>query len=274
MRRVLPIPACPAELGAAGSPGAKERADVIAHFRKPGDKAEGYKKFKAYGLPNVRDALNEAFGGKCAYCESHIESTQPTAVEHYRPKGGIEAKGWKSERGYYWLAATWENLLPSCTRCNSAEKVVHFDGVKKKSGKGNWFPLKLESKRALAPGEERHEEPLLLHPYYDDPDRHLEFIEEGIVKARADGVGGFSEKGETTIAILGLNRRGLVEKRLEKRLLAEAHIQKIAEYEQDMKDYPQDARFKARRDREIEQLGLLLAKDQEYSAVVAQRIGA
>jgi uncharacterized protein (TIGR02646 family) len=272
VRRLAPIPDCPAVLDPndPDSGGSKERAAALAHYSANGEKSF---EFKVYGDRTVRAALNAAFGGKCAYCESRIDATQPTAIEHYRPKGGVETSTQKIKPGYYWLASTWENLLPSCTRCNSAEKLDHYDGVTRKSGKGNWFPLKDEALRANTPGAEVHEEPLLLHPYHDEPERHLEFMEEGVVRARKNNRAEISEKGEATISILGLNRRGLAEARLDKRLVVDAHLAKIKEYERDMLRYRSDTTFEKRRDREIAQLARLLKEDQEYTAVVAQRVG-
>ena len=44
-------------------------------------------------------------------------------MEHYRPKARVSTEQ-GDKPGYYWLAARWENLLPSCTDCNSPRKQV------------------------------------------------------------------------------------------------------------------------------------------------------
>src|SRR5688572_13150422 len=75
--------------------------------------------FKAYGDELLRNALNQHYGYKCAYCETFYGASQPVAVEHYRPKGEVIDGDERVRPGYYWLAANWENLLPSCTDCNS-----------------------------------------------------------------------------------------------------------------------------------------------------------
>jgi hypothetical protein len=58
------------------------------------------------------------------------------------------------------------------------------DGSSGVSGKANWFPLADERRRVRAPGSLAREQPLLLHPYYDDASEHLEYWHpEGVVRA-------------------------------------------------------------------------------------------
>ena len=62
-------------------------------------------------------------------------------------------------------------------------------------GQGNAFPLPTEKRRGHRPGEERQERPLLLHPYFDEPKDHLEFVwdvgpvEDGHIRPRRNGSG-------------------------------------------------------------------------------------
>ena len=82
---------------------------------------------------------------KCAYCECRIQGAHPDA-EHYRPKGAVTHGRSKTEAkcsidasgsrapieiahpGYFWLAYTWENLIPACKFCNSGDgKNARFD---------------------------------------------------------------------------------------------------------------------------------------------------
>jgi uncharacterized protein (TIGR02646 family) len=261
-------PECPAVLHPDDSLGATERQTAIDHYEATDWEPEKKSfEFKVYRDASVRAALNAAFGNKCAYCESRIDTTQPTAVEHYRPKGAVDTEEERKRKpGYYWLAATWPNLLPSCTRCNSVENVEDASGVRHKSGKGNWFPLANEAMRVIPRGDVSGEKPQLLHPYEDDPDEHLAFDDDGVAR-------GLTERGWRTIELLGLNRRGLHEQRRDKLRVVEAHLQKIEEYEADMARYPGEPSFRARRDREVEQLEVLLDRRQEYTAVVAHRLG-
>ena len=52
--------------------------------------------------------------------------------------------------GYYWLAATWPNLLLSCADCNRPRTQDDCDGNARVIGKANFFPLVDETKRANA----------------------------------------------------------------------------------------------------------------------------
>ena len=72
--------------------------------------------FKVYGHQQIKDALAALFFNKCAYCETPYAATQPVDVEHFRPKGEVAED--KEHPGYYWLAASWENLFPSCIDFN------------------------------------------------------------------------------------------------------------------------------------------------------------
>ena len=66
--------------------------------------------FKVYGDELLRIALNAQYRYKCAYCETFYGASQPVAVEHYRPKGEIVEGDERVKPGYYWLAASWDNL--------------------------------------------------------------------------------------------------------------------------------------------------------------------
>lgn len=182
--------------------------------------------------------LANVFHDKCAYCESR-DVRSPYHAEHFRPKGRVAVKvknkfsvvktkdeeGQEIEHpGYFWLAYNWANLVPSCNDCNTAR------------GKRDQFPVKKAcvAVKRLSQQEEAKlrkqlirsnvrsgvyylqpedldvlEEPLLLHPYFDDPDEHLVFGEFGIITAREDETGKPSEKGEQSIAVYDLSAERL-----------------------------------------------------------------
>ncbi|MCP3959043.1 MAG: hypothetical protein GY719_14425 [bacterium] len=228
-----------------GGAAENERRAAHVHFQAKSTSEEDSKfNFKAYKEPEIKAALLRLFHGKCAYCESRFSATQPMDVEHWRPKSV-----------YWWLAATWDNLLPSCSDCNRkrAQVVLGFrtdDLEKPKTRKGRpeetWltgkaasFPLAHDSQRATRPDEESREQPLLLDPCTDDPDEHLEFLpltdfEQvaasrgpgrrrpmfalGVVRARRTATGQ-DPKALASINVYGLNRSGLVQARAERRLL-------------------------------------------------------
>ncbi|MDB4890491.1 MAG: hypothetical protein JWL61_2346 [Gemmatimonadetes bacterium] len=181
--------------------------------------------FKAYGHVLLRDALNSVYGFKCAYCESYFGATQPVAVEHYRPKGAFVEGKVKVKPGYFWLASAWENLLPSCTDCNSPRRQEMVAGKKVVRGKGNFFPIVPGSRRARRPGQEKNEQPLLLHPEVDQPDQHLEFITDhdrvGLVRPALVN-GSESARGAASVDVYALDRPQLIQARSEhaKRLIS------------------------------------------------------
>ena len=266
MRRISPIPPCPSVLDPDGSPGYEERQRAIAHFGA-GLPAKDFS-FSAYSHDEVRLALLKGFDWVCAYCE---RQTGTIDVEHFRPKGAVQTEEGRKP-GYYWLAATWENLLPSCPECNTQRRNWTPDGEERKSGKGNWFPLADESARATAVGEEAKEEPLLLHPYVDDPSEHLEFVEDGFVRPRKiDGVP--SRRGEVTKDLLGLNRHGLPEARRARLVTLEVALKKAHKAQRKMLAAPGDEARARKHERRVAELEEHLRPGAGFSAMVADRLG-
>ena len=143
--------------------------------------------------------------GKCAFCETDALTVSPGDVEHYRPKAAVEGDG--THLGYYWLAYSVENYLPSCGNCNS-------------SGKMNKFPV--SGTRAYGPNDDlKAEKPDLLNPFDPDddpPSKHLEFV-VGNVENPLGTVGSATHRGKQTIEILKLNRQPLVDRRSKEILL-------------------------------------------------------
>ena len=171
--------------------------DDVAAGSRPGWTPAVWSELKQWLLANV-------FDGKCAYCEKKITGGFFGDAEHYRPKGKVTVKehgrvdtvmhDGKPHPGYYWLAYNWRNLLPACELCNSSD------------GKMNQFPV--ANGHVFRPEDgpdpdalDLAEGPLLLHPYRDDPSRHLRFGVEGTVAPR-DG----SREGEESIKVYDLSR--------------------------------------------------------------------
>ena len=202
-------------------------------------KQKGFK-FKVYSDDEVKEVLSTLFGHKCAYCESRYASTQPMDVEHFRPKAGIEIEDddhsgkCKNHFGYYWLAAKWENLLPSCIDCNRVREheVTKFQGgailgtEKLMLGKGNRFPISNPSQRALADGEEAHERPLLVNPCTDKPANYFEFTDDAVVRPKPSSQDE-QRRASKSIEVYALNRSGLVQSRLEVLRLLQAHFSTV-----------------------------------------------
>jgi hypothetical protein len=183
--------------------------------------------FRLYKEAEVKEALERLFLGKCAYCEGRYAGTQPVDIEHWRPKGKVvdvdeEGKIVREIKpGYYWLAARWENLLPSCIDCNrEREQTLVLPGTKKVVGKANQFPLAQGSPRATEDQPDLDaEQPLLLNPCTNDsPEDYLEFDpDEAVVQPQGDPL--CYEKATASILVYGLNRLGLVQERKEVLLL-------------------------------------------------------
>jgi hypothetical protein len=153
--------------------------------------------------------LKHVLHEKCGYCESRITDVTYGAADHYRPKGRVTvldgrklvpvARRGKTHKGYYWLAYDWRNLIPACDMCNSGDAKVDQFPVSKKHA----FP----PRRRTPPDWdmlETSEEPLLLHPYRDDPEAHLQFGRKGTVAAKEG-----SKQGEVSISAFKLGRETL-----------------------------------------------------------------
>jgi uncharacterized protein (TIGR02646 family) len=173
--------------------------------------------FAVYKDPELAKALEAVFEPKCAYCESHFAAVTPKEIEHFRPKSEVDTGAGVLRPGYFWLAAEWENLLISCVDCNRARQHdVPGQPNRVTLGKATQFPLSDETLRVRALGSVAAEEParLLLHPCIDQPEEHLSFDVEGLVRPRLDSLGNPSERGKVSITVYALQRKGLVEARL------------------------------------------------------------
>jgi uncharacterized protein (TIGR02646 family) len=270
MRSVV-LADAPEVLYAPDSPGRKEIEKAIAFYEDPKN-FDGSFPFKAYKEKAVTGILQRAFAGKCAYCESKYEATQPMDVEHYRPKGGyVNHEGRLTKPGYYWLAAVWANLLPSCIDCNRSRE-QEVEGVRRSVGKANRFPIANERSRARRPGEEKREHRLLLHPCLDEPEEHLVFNADGSIDPARDRRGRLSPKGKASIEVYALDRKGLKDsraRRLRELEVLMTHIERVAYLlEQD----PDDERLVALLKDFRKDLEAFADPDRQYSLMVRQAI--
>lgn len=200
----------------------EETERAIAHFEgqppPPGKKP--FRDFHAYKSKSILDELMNMFVYKCAYCEFPIVG-HPTEIEHYRPKGAfLLENGEPSPLGYYWLGATWTNLLPSCIDCNRERyqwrhvSDPFFEQTPRLTGKKNRFPLADPAKRWLDRNAPNEEEPMVLDPCRDHPEEHIDFTDDGIPLPQLAAAGP-STRGKTTIDVCGLWRDALVRQRKE-----------------------------------------------------------
>jgi uncharacterized protein (TIGR02646 family) len=203
----------PAILSEGGAAGPLERQKAEGFYRVESNLAKALPGgFKVYKHDAVKTALNDLFHGKCAYCESRYSTVHPVDIEHYRPKAAVIHASVLRKPGYYWLAADWANLLPSCIDCNRARKhpTVDTEAEPELSGKANWFPISNENDRAESPGQEQRERRLLLDPCRDHPEAHFTYAPDGLVESP-------TSKGKKSVEVYGLNRPELVVVRRELR---------------------------------------------------------
>lgn len=206
----------PACLTGPTSPAAVERAAAAAYY---GSAPTAAYPFRVYGRPEVKLALEAMSHEKCAYCEMNHGVGADAAVEHYRPKGAFPHE---PHPGYWWLASTWTNLLPTCQHCNESRKHLIVEPTMTmaeaarlhraamnltSAGKASHFPVRAARKQpsnfALA-----SEDPLIIDPTRTDPTNHICFPPEtGVsVATPMPTPAGPDPYGLATINITALNR--------------------------------------------------------------------
>lgn len=141
----------------------------------------------------VREALDQMFNGKCAFCETRCTPESGDVTWYRPPSSATGLEGESSLPHYAWLAYDWDNLYLSCAFCHRA--------------RGPRFPVAgRRAKVGADAGELLRERPLLLDPCVDEPDEHLAFTDDGQVSSD-------SERGRATILVLDLNRGTLIDAR-------------------------------------------------------------
>lgn len=147
-----------------------------------------------------RQHLTATFAYQCCYCESPLGAVTEGEVELFRPRSM-----------YLHLAADWRNLYLACPACNRI--------------KSNRFPV--IGQRVQDDTHYDHvfefERPLLLDPcdVREHPDEHLVFLPDGSVAGR-------TERGQTTVEVLALNRDALKKVRLDEvhRFMAASSVER------------------------------------------------
>jgi uncharacterized protein (TIGR02646 family) len=135
------------------------------------------------------------FNLKCCYCEIHLPEEGPQNIELFRPMSsahGFDKTDFSPDH-YWWLALEWNNILYACPECIKS--------------KGNWFPVKGKRASLLATGAElAKENNLLLDPCSKKVESHFSYNSRGYIFPTTD-------RGETTVELLKLNRVKLIKKR-------------------------------------------------------------
>lgn len=201
-----------------GSDAEIELQDAANYYQnyKAGDKSYD---FSVYKNDDIKYALQGLFKEKCAYCESYYLHIHPTDIEHFRPKGRIKKESEKGyiSPGYWWLAADWNNLLPSCIDCNRKRK-HETENDQVSLGKADHFPIHPNSNNARSQGSEANETPLLINPCEEDPLTHLSFVSvnDKPIAISANNSEISKLKANASIKHYGLNRPKLIEERANK----------------------------------------------------------
>lgn len=226
--------------------------------------------FSVYKRKDVTSELERLFHKKCAYCESKYAAVSPVDIEHYRPKGGVIVNGKLRWPGYWWLAADWQNLLPSCIDCNRKRRHVFPDEKQNNArGKENLFPIYDEKDRGgRDENSERNERPLLLDPCRDDPESYLDFLHEaGRVGPRKGLAGERRERAKASIQACGLDRPELCEVRrdYQSRVMQQAEIVMTAFAK--LRARPSAHARRRALANELRDLKSLAADDAEYASV-------
>lgn len=203
----------------------------------------------------IKKQFNQAFSYKCSYCEVKLEENnsqldlfRPRKVKLQNPENNLITN---YNYFYHWLSWEWSNFYLACKTCNI--------------NKGKQFPVK--NQRAK-PGtydtiELSKEEPLLLDPCFDNPSEHLIFFRNGKVDARKS-----SPRGQTTIKILDLNRRELVDARKNE---ADKLIKIVDSYEQEFNKKVSDMN-PSKINMIMDELIPLSKDDQSFSAMKRELI--
>lgn len=141
----------------------------------------------------LKEHLHKVFHGKCGYCEIKIDYPELGTVDRYRPNNGVRDKNEFYQDLYWWLTFEWDNLIYACKECNQY--------------KGNYFPIK--GRRALNEKDDyENEHRMLLNPYLDETDKHLNYIH-----SNNGHIDALTDEGNQTIELLRLNRTNLLEGR-------------------------------------------------------------
>jgi hypothetical protein len=119
----------------------------------------------------IRDGLWAVGHAKCWYSEASLQQSEGQ-VEHYRPKKRLHGA---VHDGYWWRAFDWRNLRLAHPTVNR-RKTDYLTG--KRAGKGSYFPVRDEARRATNRAEEVNEEPVLLDPVVPADARLICFSEE------------------------------------------------------------------------------------------------
>lgn len=131
----------------------------------------------------------DAYYSKCCYCESQLTGQE---VEHYRPK---------SQKEYWWLVYSWDNLMPICSACNKT-KGSKFPVSRQKISNPKATITELKHAQDLIEEYNKEEEPVFINPEHDTiSEDAFVFTQKGAMKSAKEG-----DRFDKTIEEIGLDR--------------------------------------------------------------------
>ena len=168
----------------------------------PEDQRPGFIKSKADIWRAFKKYLSMMSYGKCWYSESP-DPQSFFDVDHYRPK--LEARRTEThrDRGYEWLAFSWDNFRYSAQRSNQTSTNEDTDEVE---GKGSWFPL-LDGSPAGC-WDDRclpNEKPILLDPTVQTDVDLISVHIDGMMGPSSLCIGSAKQRVDRSITLYGLN---------------------------------------------------------------------
>lgn len=171
-----------------------------------------------YHREGVKTTLLELYKNCCAYCEQGVEKS--AHIDHYRPK---------DTKLYYWLGAEWSNFILLCADCNhyksnnfklgnpnnyvqyNKKNVQELKGKPEKDWEDLLNSMKIDNHNLV------DEEPLLPHPFFDNPLDFIKFTENGKIEPTGVNKTKEYEQGKYFVEILKFSvRNSLFERRNEK----------------------------------------------------------
>lgn len=176
---------------------AQQRLECLAPEDRP-----AYIKKKGHIWRAFARYLAQMSYGKCWYSESP-DPQSFFDVDHYRPK--LEAKRSEdvTDRGYEWLAFSWDNFRLSAQRSNRVSRSEETD---ESEGKGNWFPLLEDSPKACWANRCEHtERPVLLDPVKKADVRLIDVLDDGRMGPSLTCIGSARLRVERSAELYGLN---------------------------------------------------------------------
>lgn len=191
---------------------------------------------------------------KCAYCECMLNG-DAGHIEHYRPTKGYRPSlsDMIIKPGYGWLKNDPDNLLLSCSRCNSVFK-------------GNHFALADESNRNIEGRDVSRERPLLISPIHDYPERYFAYNKWLMIPLRSRGLS--YQRALYTIHVLGLNKcKSLIKRR---RKVYEHFMDLLKTHEHTTKTlsaHPEEEEICAQYKLERKMIQKMMRSDAEYAGM-------